>query len=413
MKELEDRLRQDLPDLADALIAQSPGGSAPFDTAQDATFVMVLPSPSDQPHASRRKRTPLLVAASLVIGLIGAGIAANAILGDAPADEANPAIAAQLEDDGHDPDVADASEAAIQEDERRAALRSDPPGSLTEATARWADEGFSTYRYHLDVLTLDRTITVHIEVAGSSARRVDPLPLPPGIEPPVVDPEWIATIEELFELATQAAPPLIPTFDPELGYPTVFRLDPDETKTGDELTFRVKELSSMANIEAAERTLADWLPEPRSVPPELDGLSRDTSAVELYPLHETDGLLVNLARQGHYICLVKITGDPSTQTHTGMSQSNCTSVTRLRDEGLATRLIGSGSPNDLLAFFAVLPATHHGQIWEPEVTTGQVHELLRSDQSVLILFDDDEQPGPVRIEIRCECGDLGYDVQIG
>lgn len=108
-----------------------------------------------------------------------------------------------------------------------------------------------------------------------------------------------------------------------------------------------------------------------------------------------------------------ITKDLSSGEFTGMSQTNCISVTRLRDQGLSTRRLITSGPGFPLAFVAILPASHHGQDWTPEVTTDRGATLRVTDESLLILFDGDEHPKKVRIDITCGCGDIVYEPKTG
>lgn len=398
MTEFEARLRRDLSALAEQLVPEGPGNVgavAQIDAAKSA---------ATRPLSwITKRRSPLVAAALLLAAALGVG-AWSALRSD---EQPAVTVAAQPEQES--------AEAA-----RRAALAADPPTTLTEARARWEAEGPTEYRYRMEVTPAGITRDVAVDVVNGVATL---LPHPQaaeaeriGITLPEPEPEWVATVEELFALAEQADPTVLAKFDPVFGYPTAFRIDSKPGELGGEVMFRTTELASLAEIRAGEQALARWLPEPTELP--VFGSDDDSGTWYVLhdePLGERGAFRAGIWDRGRDYCAFLWSSEDLGDGFFSGSANGCSSVLSLRDNGTRSNTTTRGNAYTPLAFFAVLPASHHGQTWSVEVAGAAGAKVSTTQQSLLVQLPERDEPlnGPppsITVEVHCLCGDLSYDV---
>ncbi len=416
---------------------------APSETS--STDVDGLLKPADGTSTAMWSRRPLLVAAVATVAAVGLVVAAIPRLGGSASQDTASSVFTHTEDDGDQvrtdqddtrigdaenqpPTTQDTLEAPAFGPEqgpddraqtgrdaieallfkRRLALLADPPGNIDQARSLWAAEGPTDYRFTLQVLPSGRDIYLDIEViAGEGARRLEPLPTPDWIDAPVIEPEWVATVEQLFALADDASPAIIAQFDPSLGFPTSFRLDPDPERLGDELLFRVRDLASIADIEAAERYLQSWVPPSIPIPGDMPWAGEPDKEQRFHQLIDTGERVVGLIESGRSYCVLTLIRDPQSEDVTSGSRSGCTSALNLVFEGLTDHGLMTTSNDSPASFFAVLPASHHDQPWAASVISDVGYEVYATNQSVLVAFDAGPT-SPATVTIDCACGDLSF-----
>jgi len=301
-----------------------------------------------------------------------------------------------------------AEDAARVEQERIESLGLPAPDALAEARALWNATGITDYwLYYAD-------LGAGGSIAGS---RVDVLQ---GEVVAVKDrggpelSEQVLTVEDMFDAIEAADNVREARFDPTLGFPIEYSLDPDDTVPGDEYRVSQIELVTAAEAASLNASIDAWMPgDPIEIPSEAQEFVDMTGddVVRLHELISVPELTAWVYRTDDLVCYLV---DERRATDEGRTGGGCTGSPNFVTKPLSNAHVRLAGDAYILA---VPPLGHFGAGWTVSMSPPEIGRLTVNDHAALLLVDEEDvlEPGPFRItlDIECECGNESFTLPFG